>query len=109
MGSRSNRKARKRLLEGQIIREQILQGAAIQTETEVKLPDDDKVVLKKVPAKVDGEVIGEAVLYEDGTSDIIINDDLSDEIREKLKGVVVAFNKETGANFSIEEVLGKGF
>lgn len=111
MGSRANRKMRKELQQKQEMRDFIQERASIATETEIKMPDDDKVVLKKVPAMVDGVEIGEAVLFDDGTSTVILKPDeeIPDNIKEKLKGVVVAFNQETGANFTIEEVLGRGF
>lgn len=111
MGSRSKRKMRRDLAQKQEMRDYLYQRASVATgnnEMEIKMPDDDKVVLKKVPAKIGEEVVGEAVLFEDGSSTVILNDDISDEARAKLNDVVVAFNAEHGAAFTIEEVLGKG-
>lgn len=50
----------------------------------INVPKQDKVVMKTVPAKADGEVIGEAVIYTDGTFDIIVFEGISDEARAKL-------------------------
>ena len=54
-----------------------------------KLPNYEKVVLKEVPAKVDGLVVGTAVIYEDGTSDVILYDDIPDEARQKILGAII--------------------
>lgn len=50
----------------------------------VEAPDDSKVLLKTVPAKVDGEVVGDALLYDDGSVDVILNRDISEEAKNKL-------------------------
>lgn len=50
----------------------------------VQIPKADKVVIKTVPAKAGEEVIGTAVIYEDGTIDVIVEGDISDTAREEL-------------------------
>lgn len=107
MGSRGNRKARKHLMRGAVAREAILRSASIATETEITLPDDERVVLTRKPAKIGEEVVGEAIIYEDGTTDILLNDDISEEARQKLRSVVMAFNEEAGASFTVKDIIGK--
>lgn len=41
----------------------------------VTAPSDEKTVLKTVPAKVGEVVVGEAILYDDGSVDILIDSD----------------------------------
>lgn len=107
MGSRSNRKARQQLLKGQVIREQVLRQASIATSAEVKLPDDERTIIKKVPAKVGDEIVGDALLFDDGTTDIVLHPNISSEAKAKMRDTVYAFNKETGGTFTIKEVLGE--
>lgn len=67
-------------------------------EIKVDIPMREKSVHKRVPAvihfsQVDGtdreddEVIGTAIIYEDGTSDIIVNADISREAKLVVGGV----------------------
>lgn len=108
MGSRGNRKARQRLLRGAVAREEILHRVSVATESEITLPNDEKVVLSRVPAKMpNGEIVGDAILYEDGTVDLLINDDISEEAKATMSDTVVAFNKEAGAAFSVKDIIGK--
>jgi len=72
-------------------------------------PPDEKEVLKTVPAKVGDEVVGKAILYSDGTTDVIFNDEISDKAKAMMGDVVVAFNKETGKTFTVEGITGKDF
>lgn len=62
--------------------------AAMEAAVEVDVPIKDKIVHKQVPATIhwatvvgndrtDDEVIGTAIIYEDGTSDVIVNSDIS--------------------------------
>lgn len=67
------------------------------------IPPEEKEVLKTVPAKVGDEVVGDAVIYNDGTTDIILNDDISEKAKAKMGDVVMAFNKETGAAMKISD------
>lgn len=73
---------------------------------ELNVPVDEKVELKRVPANIkwaevggidreDVEVIGEAVIFDDGTQDVIIWKDISDDAKKLLgnfKGSVGAFS-----------------
>ena len=72
-------------------------------------PPDEKEVLKEVPAKVGDEVVGKAILYSDGTTDVIFNDDISDKAKAMMGDVVVAINQETGKAFTVEGITGKDF
>lgn len=75
----------------------------------VNMPKDEKTVIKEVPAKVDGEVVGKAILFDDGTTEVVLNDVISDNAKAKMGDVVMAFNKESGATFSVEDITGKEF
>lgn len=50
----------------------------------VDIPDDEKVVAKEVPAKVDGVVVGTAQIYEDGTTSVIIDNDAPQWAKDKI-------------------------
>lgn len=52
---------------------------------ELVLPEDEKVVIKEVPAKVDGEVVGTTLIYDDGTFSVILDENMSEESKEKLR------------------------
>ena len=68
----------------------------------VEAPDDSKTLLKTVPAKVDEIVVGEALLYDDGSVEIMIDEnapkDAVDKIRaaEKQFGYSIATGGEDG-------------
>ena len=51
----------------------------------VGIPDDEEVIVKEVPAKVDGVVVGTAQIYESGRIGVIINDDAPPHLIEKIK------------------------
>jgi len=66
--------------------------------SKVEIPDQESVVLKKVPAVIhwrdvpsverdDDEIIGEAVIYEDMTQDVIIFEEISEEAKNLVYGV----------------------
>lgn len=60
--------------------------------TRLSVPKEEKVVVKKVPAvihwnqldstRTDSETIGEAIIYEDGTQDVIVFADISEEAKK---------------------------
>lgn len=65
----------------------------------VNVPAQERVVLKKVPANIkwaevemidrdDVEVIGEAIIYEDGTSQVIVFDDISEDAKKLMHSFV---------------------
>lgn len=62
----------------------------------VELPDDEKELLKEVPAKVDGTVVGTALLYDDGSVDIMIDEDADPALVEKIKATESEFGFSTG-------------
>lgn len=62
------------------------------------IPDAEQTVEKTVPAIIhwsqvpgvtrnDDETVGEAVVYEDGTTDVILFKDISDEAHQMISGV----------------------
>lgn len=53
--------------------------------TNITLPSDEKEVIKEVPAKVDGTVVGTAQIYDDGTVGVIIDDDAPQWAKDKIQ------------------------
>lgn len=51
----------------------------------ITLPSDEKEVIKEVPAKVDGTVVGTAQIYDDGTVAVIIDDDAPQWAKDKIQ------------------------
>lgn len=51
----------------------------------IVLNPDEKVIVKEVPAKVDGTVVGTAEIYEDGTVGIRIDGDAPQWAKDKIK------------------------
>lgn len=51
----------------------------------VNLPADEKEVIKEVPAKVDGVVVGTAMIYNDGSVDFIFDEDAPQDKLDKIK------------------------
>lgn len=49
------------------------------------LPSDEQVVVREVPAKVDGEVVGIAQIYEDGTVGVLVYDDCPQYLKDKIQ------------------------
>lgn len=64
----------------------------------VSIPMIDQIVQKRVPAvihfsqvdgtdRTDDETIGEAIIYEDGTSDVIVFANISEEAKKVVYGI----------------------
>jgi hypothetical protein len=51
----------------------------------VGLPDDEEVIVKEVPCKVDGVVVGTAQVYESGRIGVILDDDAPPHLLEMIK------------------------
>lgn len=71
---------------------------AMENAEEVHVPIQERTVHKRVPAKIhwstvdgndrtDSETIGEAIIYEDGTSDVIVFSDISEDAKH-LVGII---------------------
>ena len=71
---------------------------ALENEVQVTAPIMEKSVHKRVPAVIhwgtvegvdrdDDEVIGEAIIYEDGTSDVMVFGELTEDAR-RLVGII---------------------
>lgn len=71
---------------------------ALQNQVKVDVPIMEKSVHKRVPAvihwatvdgtdRTDDEVIGEAIIYDDGTSDVMVFGEISNEAKQ-LVGVI---------------------
>lgn len=65
----------------------------------VGLEPDEKVIIKEVPAKVDGVVVGIAQLYDDGSWGVVLDEDAPKEQIEKIGGLAAEYG------FSLPEVL----
>lgn len=57
----------------------------------VDVPDEQKELLKQVPAKVDGTVVGVANLYDDGSVDVIMDEDAPQWAVDKIKATEKEF------------------
>jgi hypothetical protein len=81
----ASRKAKKPWLRltGNVRRERLIEAMGLAQK--IDLPNDEKVVVKEVPAKVDGTVVGTAQIYEDGTVGVIIDDDAPQWAKDKIK------------------------
>lgn len=64
----------------------------------VTLPDDEKELLKTVPAKVDGVVVGEAYLYDDGSVDFVLDKDADPEKLKKIHDTAEEFGYMIGGD-----------
>lgn len=51
----------------------------------IVLDPDEKVIVKEVPAKVDGTVVGTALIYEDGTVGMVIDEDAPQWAKDKIR------------------------
>jgi hypothetical protein len=51
----------------------------------IDIPDDEKIIVKEIPAKVDGVIVGTAQIYEDGTVGAIIDDDAPQWAKDKIQ------------------------
>lgn len=84
MGRRKARKPWLRLVgKADMPRHTIVDWAGIADQ--VRIPSDEKVIIKEVPAKVDGVIVGEAQIYEDGTVGVIIFDDAPQWAKDKIQ------------------------
>lgn len=68
----------------------------------VEAPNDEKVLLKTVPANVDMEdgspkiVVGKALIYDDGSVDIMIDEDADPAAVAKIKATEEEFGYSIG-------------
>lgn len=65
---------------------------------QLKIPASEAEVIKIVPAKVDGVVVGTAFIHDDGLVSISFNEDADEAAMKKLKDVseMVGYSVETG-------------
>lgn len=64
--------------------------------TGVVLTPDEKVIVKEVPAKVDGTVVGTAQIYEDGTVGVVIDENAPKWAKDKIKSTADELGYEIG-------------
>jgi hypothetical protein len=80
----------------------VLQGyedvvvAPVGLAMSINAPSADKIIIKEVPAKVDGLEIGIAQIYEDGSVSLIINDDAPQWAKDKIDATADAFGYTIG-------------
>jgi len=55
---------------------------------QVSIPESEKTLLKEVPAKIDGDEVGVAYIYDDGSVDIVYDNRLTEEHRAKIEGTM---------------------
>lgn len=88
MGNR--KKPRNRLL---IARRALEQAGEVASLEVVRPPDEEKVLLKEVPAVVDDVVVGRTLIYDDRSVDVIYNDDIDPEAKAKIDEVTEQYKK----------------
>ena len=71
---------------------------------QVDIPEDEKELLKVVDAKVNGERIGDALLYNDGSVDIKIDEDADPALVEVLRGELNDFNIANDSNLKGSDI-----
>lgn len=87
----SNRKKPKnRLL---IARKALKDAGEVASLEVINTPDDEKVLLKEVPAVVDGVEVGRALIYDDHSVDVIYNNDIPEEAKAKIDEVTEQYKK----------------
>jgi hypothetical protein len=64
----------------------------------IQIPSDEKIVVKEVPAKVDGTVVGTAQIYDDGTVGVIIDDDAPQWAKDKIQSEATQLGYSIGTD-----------
>lgn len=90
----SSRKARRPELS--IVREGVPTVDAVGIAHAVGLEADEKVVIKEVPAKVDGMVVGVAQIYDDGSVGVVLDPNAPEEALAILGGISKEFGYSIG-------------
>lgn len=87
-------------------------GARIQNERvvnperrNVTIPDEEKTLLKTVDAMVNGQRIGDALMYDDGSVDIKIDDNADPDLVAAVQGEINDFNVEHGTEFTQDDLF----
>lgn len=73
----------------------------------VKIPNNEKTVIKVVPAKVNGESIGDAIIYDDGSVDIKVDPNADPELIAVVQGELDDFNEEYSTDFKQADLFGR--
>lgn len=76
-------------------RKAILAGMA-----QLKAPIDEKVLLKEVPAMVDDMVVGKALLFDDGSVDVIWDRDAPEAAKQRIQEELDKINAENETNYT---------
>lgn len=82
-----------------IVREGVPTVNPVGIASAVNLPADEKKVIKEVPAKVDGIVVGVAQIYDDGSVNVVLNEDAPKEQIEKIGGLASSYGFSIGDIF----------
>lgn len=79
---------------GEIITDEAFEKMGLK----LQMPEDEVVVIKEVPAKVDGVIVGTAYLHDDGSVAIKYNADAPKEALDKIRATAdeVGYSLETG-------------
>lgn len=59
----------------------------------IQAPKGERVLLKEVPAMVDDEVVGTTLIYDDRSVDVIYNNNISIEAKEKIDKVTAQYKQ----------------
>ena len=71
---------------------------------QVDIPEDEKELLKIVDAEVNGQRIGDALLYSDGSVDIKIDDGADPGLIQTLRGELTDFNAENDSTLTGKDI-----
>lgn len=79
---------------GDVMTDEALEGMGLR----VDVPEDEAVVIKEVPAKVDGTTVGMAFIHDDGSVAIRLDKDAPQWAVDKINATAeaVGYNLETG-------------
>lgn len=93
----ASRKARRPELS--IVREGVPTVNPVGLASAVSLESDEKEIIKELPAKVDGIVVGTAQIYDDGTVGVILDEDAPEEQIAKIRGMTGQYGYSIGDFF----------
>lgn len=82
-----------------IVREGVPTVNPVGIASTVNLPSDEKAIIKEVPAKVDGIVVGVAQIYDDGSVGIVLDEDAPEEQIKKIGGLASSYGFSIGDVF----------
>lgn len=65
----------------------------------ISLNSDEKEIIKEVPAKVDGVIVGTAQIYNDGSCSVVLHEDAPKDLIDKIGGIAGEYGFTIGELF----------